>query len=59
MARTRSLISRSAVSVHRYYWPQQQLNLWTFLTLATGGYILGVFADFMSVQSRLQLGTPW
>lgn len=60
MARTRSSYSRERISVIRKFpWPDAQLNFWTIVMLATGGLILGVFADFMSIQSQMNLGIPW
>jgi hypothetical protein len=57
MARTE--ISERVVVRERYFWPQGQLNLWTLIVLATGSTILGVFAEFMQIQSQTTLNTPW
>lgn len=60
MARTETTVSRERISViRRYPWPENLLNWWTIVMLATGGLITGVFGDFMSIQSRMGLGTPW
>ncbi|KAK8221959.1 hypothetical protein M8818_000126 [Zalaria obscura] len=42
-----------------YYWPDQQLNFWIIVMLATAGTILGIFADFITVQNQLKVGIPW
>jgi len=50
----------SAILVReKYYWPDLQLNIWTIVMLATAGTILGINAQFMSIQDRMGLGTPW
>ncbi|THY51263.1 hypothetical protein D6C98_05698 [Aureobasidium pullulans] len=60
MARTETTASRERVTViHRYPWPENLLNWWTIVMLATGGLLTGVFGDFMSIQNRMGLGTPW
>lgn len=60
MARTRSSYSRERVTVvRRYPWPAMLLNWWTIVMLATGGLLLGVFADFLSIQQQMGLGIPW
>jgi len=59
MARTRSVVSSRVVVRERYYWPQGQLNLWTILALAASSLILGVFAEFITIQNRMGLGIPW
>jgi len=58
----RSARSREEVLVVRKeenYWPSTQLNIWNIIILATAGTILGVFAQFMDIQSKMRLGTPW
>ncbi len=55
----RSIVSSAVVVRQRYYWPDAQLNIWTIVMLATAGTILGVFANFMSIQETMRLGTPW
>ncbi|KAK3706823.1 hypothetical protein LTR37_012502 [Vermiconidia calcicola] len=53
-------VSRTRVVVRQsYYWPDQQLNFWIIVMLATGGTLIGVFASFMMAQQQLQLGVPW
>jgi len=42
-----------------YYWPDQQLNFWIIIMLATGGVLIGVFAAFMRDQQAFGLGIPW
>nr|OQO19057.1 hypothetical protein B0A51_12533 [Rachicladosporium sp. CCFEE 5018] len=62
MARSRSSrsVSRTRVIVRQsYYWPDQQLNFWLLVMLATGGVLVGVFASFVTVQNALGLGIPW
>ena len=57
----RSSASRTRVVVRQsYYWPDQQLNFWIIIMLATGGVLIGVFASFIVDQQRLGgLGIPW
>ncbi|KAL2039436.1 hypothetical protein N7G274_007708 [Stereocaulon virgatum] len=43
----------------RYQWPEAQLNLWLIVMIAASATITGVFAYFMTVQSRFQIGSPW
>jgi hypothetical protein len=43
----------------RYQWPELQLNVWLLVVLAGSATCMGVFAWFMTVQSQLNLGTPW
>ena len=43
----------------KYYWPQAQLNFWLLITLVAAGTNLGVFANFMTIQTQMNLGTPW
>jgi len=57
MART--VIDNAVVVRQRHFWPEQQLNLWNILILASAGTILGVFAEFMEIQNRMRIGTPW
>lgn len=60
MARTRSSYSRERITItRRYPWPTAQLNWWIIVMLATGGLILGVFADFLSIQHQFGIGIPW
>jgi hypothetical protein len=55
----RSSYTSARVVRQRYYWPQGQLNFWNFIMLAAGGTILGVFAAFINIQQRMDLGVPW
>ncbi|WPH04347.1 Hypothetical protein R9X50_00723700 [Acrodontium crateriforme] len=61
MARSARTVSTRRVLVRQsYYWPDQQLNIWIFVMLATGGVLIGVFAAFIVVQGQLgNLGIPW
>ncbi|MCJ1231011.1 hypothetical protein MMC12_007686 [Toensbergia leucococca] len=43
----------------KYHWPEQQLNIWLLAMLISSGIILGIFADFISVQNQLGLPSPW
>ena len=43
----------------KYYWPQAQLNFWLLITFVAAGTNLGVFANFMTIQTQMNLGTPW
>lgn len=54
--------SRARVTVVRqsYFWPDQQLNFWIIIMLATGGVLVGTFAAFVTDQQHLGgLGIPW
>lgn len=42
-----------------YQWPEAQLNFWLIVMLAASATITGVFAYFMTVQSRFRVGSPW
>lgn len=57
----RSDVSHARVIVREsFYWPDQQLNLWIIVMLATGGVLIGIYADFIVVQNQLGgLGIPW
>jgi uncharacterized membrane protein len=57
MART--VVGSAVVVREKYYWPDAQLNIWTIIMLVTAGLILGVSAQFMSIQNTMRLGTPW
>lgn len=57
MART--VVGSAVVVREKYYWPDAQLNLWTIVMLATAGTILGVSAEFMTIQSRINRPAPW
>ncbi|KAG0647217.1 hypothetical protein D0Z07_7198 [Hyphodiscus hymeniophilus] len=43
----------------KYHWPAVQLNFWLLIMLIGSGTILGINADFITVQQQLQLGIPW
>ncbi|KAM3421897.1 hypothetical protein BST61_g2274 [Cercospora zeina] len=57
----RSDMTRERVIVRQsYYWPDWQLNVWIIIMLATGGTLVGVFANFVVIQNSLGgLGIPW
>jgi hypothetical protein len=57
MART--VVGSAVVVREKYYWPDAQLNVWTIIMMATAGTILGVNAQFMTIQNQTQQGTPW
>lgn len=57
MART--VVGSAVVIREKFFWPDAQLNFWTIVMLATAGTILGVFAEFMVVQNRMQQAVPW
>ena len=54
-----TVVGSAVVVREKYYWPDLQLNIWTIVMLATAGTILGVNAQFMQIQDRMELGTPW
>lgn len=54
-----TVVGSAVVVREKYYWPDLQLNIWTIVMLATAGTILGVNAQFMAIQDRMGLGTPW
>ena len=56
---TSTVVGSAVVVREKYYWPDLQLNIWTIVMLATAGTILGVNAQFMQIQERMGLATPW
>lgn len=44
---------------HKYHWPALQLNFWLLIMIVGSATILGIFADFISVQNQMEIGTPW
>ena len=50
---------RRVVVRESFYWPDQQLNFWILIMLATGGVLIGIFASFVVAQRTLRLGIPW
>ncbi|KAH8726616.1 hypothetical protein GQ44DRAFT_738768 [Phaeosphaeriaceae sp. PMI808] len=54
-----TVVGSAVIVREKYYWPELQLNIWTIVMLATAGTILGVSAQFMQIQDRMGLGTPW
>jgi hypothetical protein len=54
-----SFVSDRVVVRERYFWPPAQLNFWTTIILVTGSLLLGVFAEFITIQNRLLLDIPW
>ncbi|KAF1956697.1 hypothetical protein CC80DRAFT_63564 [Byssothecium circinans] len=57
MART--VVGSAVVVREKYFWPDAQLNIWTIIMLAAAGTILGVNAQFMTIQNQMRLGVPW
>ena len=57
MART--VVGSAVVVREKFFWPDAQLNFWTIVMLATAGTILGVFAEFLVIQNRMQQQIPW
>ena len=56
----RSRVSRRRMVVREnYFWPDQQINFWIVIMLATGGVLVGIFASFVVTQQQLRLGIPW
>jgi hypothetical protein len=53
MARSYSTYRRN------FTWPWGQVMLWTILILAAGCTIMGVFAEFIDIQNKMQLEVPW
>lgn len=54
-----TVVGSAVIVREKYYWPDLQLNIWTIVMLATAGTILGVNAQFMQIQDRMGLATPW
>jgi hypothetical protein len=61
MARSsRSRNSRSTmIRVTEFRWPALQLYFWLITVLATAAVLIGVFASFIVVQDKMNLGQPW
>ncbi|KAF2870952.1 hypothetical protein BDV95DRAFT_594877 [Massariosphaeria phaeospora] len=57
MART--VVGEAVIVREKYFWPDAQLNFWTIIMLVTAGLILGVNAQFMSIQSQMRQLVPW
>ncbi|KAF2747543.1 hypothetical protein M011DRAFT_47144 [Sporormia fimetaria CBS 119925] len=55
----RAIVGSAVVVREKYYWPDAQLNIWTIIMLAAAGTILGVNAQFMTIQNQMREGTPW
>lgn len=47
------------VHMHKYHWPAIQLNLWMLFMLVASSAILGIFANFITIQQQLSLNVPW
>lgn len=60
MASTESTMTE-IVRIHtrRYRWPAIQLNFWLLIMLVASATILGIFANFITIQQQLELGIPW
>lgn len=43
----------------KYHWPAVQLNFWLLIMIVASATILGINANFLTVQSQLQVGIPW
>lgn len=43
----------------KYEWPSPAINLWWIIMLATGGVLIGVFAQFVNIQNHFNVGIPW
>ncbi|RDL32644.1 Uncharacterized protein BP5553_09100 [Venustampulla echinocandica] len=60
MASTASTITEIVQRVRtKYRWPPVQLNFWILIMLVGSSTIVGVFANFITVQQQLQVGVPW
>lgn len=58
--RSRSIRETERVIIRsNYYWPDQLLNAWILVMLATGGTLIGIFAVFVIDQQQLGFGIPW
>ncbi|KAF2272459.1 uncharacterized protein EI97DRAFT_461975 [Westerdykella ornata] len=57
MART--VVGSAVIVREKYYWPDAQLNFWTIIMLVTAGTVLGINAQFMTIQNQTRQGTPW
>lgn len=42
-----------------FMWPEIQLNVWLLVVLVAGGCCAGMFAWFLVVQAKLEVGVPW
>ncbi|KAL6709573.1 hypothetical protein ACN47E_001508 [Coniothyrium glycines] len=54
-----TVVGSAVVIREKYFWPDLQLNIWTIVMLATASLILGINAQFMQIQDRMGLATPW
>jgi hypothetical protein len=43
----------------KYRWPPLQLNFWLFIMLVASSTVLGITANFLSIQDQMHLGVPW
>jgi len=61
MASSESTITEVVIQRLRtkYHWPAIQLNFWILIMLIASSTILGIFANFITVQNQLQVGIPW
>jgi len=63
MARASTELTMSEIIVQRvrtkYQWPAVQLNFWLFIMLVASCTVLGISADFITVQKQLEIGIPW
>lgn len=45
--------------LNRYPWPEQELNIWFILMLASASVVLGIFISLLHAQQKLGLEVPW
>jgi hypothetical protein len=57
MART--VVGSAVVVRQKYYWPDVYMNVWTIIMLTAASTVLGIFAQFMMIQSQTRQPTPW
>ncbi|CAI4215594.1 unnamed protein product [Parascedosporium putredinis] len=54
-----TVYTRRKAHVHTYKWPWIPFNIWMFAMLLSSSAIVGIFANFISIQGYLLLGIPW
>lgn len=62
MASTNTTMSEEVIirrSKTKYHWPAVQLNIWLLIMIVGSATVLGIFANFMTIQTQLRVGTPW
>lgn len=55
----KEVVGSAVVVREKYYWPDAQMNVWWIIMLVAAGVILGINAQFMTIQNQMRLGTPW